>query len=160
MEARLEMEVAESALATAGQEGPLSMVGQIGDALTGVRIGDHGADRHPQLDVRAARAVAIRASAAVTVGRLMASRVPVVDQGVDVAVGDRPDAAAASAVPAIRSALRDELFPAERRTAVAAIAGRDFDDGFVDELHDGEPRKEKAPPQAAGPFTRASAAGA
>ena len=65
----------------------------------------------------------------------MDAREAVVDQRVDVAVGNRVDAAAAAAVAAVGPAARDELLAPKRGDAVAAFAGVDFDDGFVDEFH-------------------------
>jgi hypothetical protein len=69
------------------------------------------------------------------VARLVAARVAVVDQGVDVAVGLRPHAAATPAVTAIGAAEGDELLAAEARATAAAVAGGDVDRGFIDELH-------------------------
>ncbi len=62
-------------------------------------------------------------------------RVAVVDQGIDVAVGNGPDAAAAAAVAAVGTAAGHELLPAEARSAVAAIAGDHLDHRLVEEFH-------------------------
>jgi len=59
----------------------------------------------------------------------------VVDQRVDVAVGARPDAAAAAAVAAVRPAVADVLLAAKCRRAVASLAGVDLDFRLVDEFH-------------------------
>src|SRR5690606_40387443 len=63
--------------------------------------------------------------------------IAVVDQRVDVAIGDRVDAAAASAVAAVGAAARHVLLPPETDGAVAALAGVHFDTRFVDEFHKG-----------------------
>ena len=53
-------------------------------------------------------------------------------QRVVVLAGDQDDVAAAAAVAAARSAARDKLLAPERQTAVAAVAGFDRNDDFVD----------------------------
>jgi hypothetical protein len=58
-----------------------------------------------------------------------------VDQGVEVLVGDQPDAAAIAAVTAVGATERDELLAAETDAAIATVAGVDGDLGFVDEFH-------------------------
>ena len=65
----------------------------------------------------------------------MNARIAVIDQRVDVAVGDGKDAAAAAAVAAVGSAARYIFFASKRRDAVAAVAGDHVDERFVDELH-------------------------
>src|SRR6185312_15053208 len=59
-----------------------------------------------------------------------------IDQGVEAFVGDQPHRTAETAVAAVGTTERDELLAAEADAAVAAIAGLDFDIGFVDEFHD------------------------
>jgi hypothetical protein len=69
--------------------------------------------------------------------RAMDARVTIVDERVDVAVGDGPDAAAPAAVTAVRASARDVLLPAKARHAVATLAGMHLDGRFVDEFHVG-----------------------
>ena len=61
--------------------------------------------------------------------------VAVVDEGVEIAVAHRVDAAAASAIAAPGSAIFDEFLAAKSDAAVAAIACGDRDFSFVDEFH-------------------------
>ena len=129
------MDVAEATGPALCEQQPLPMVEQISEGLTGVGVAHHGTDGHAQHDVVGARTVLVGATAMLAVARLVAARVAVVDQGVDVAVGERPDAATAPAVAAIGAALRDELLAPERHDAVAAVAGHDLDACFVEELH-------------------------
>ena len=143
VDARLEVKVSQAALAAARQQRTLAVLGQVRQSLAGVGIDDHRADRHPQFDVLACRPVAVGAATALAVGRLVPPRIAVVDQRVDVAVGDCPDAAAAPAVASVRPALRDELLATKRSAAVAAVAGSDLNGGFVDELHDPDLEKKK-----------------
>ena len=123
------------ALAALRDERALAVAREVGDALAGVGVGDHGAHRHAQHDVVRAAAVLVGAAAVLAALRAVDARVAVVDQRVDVAVGHRTDAAAAAAVAAVGAAARHVLLAAERRGAVAAVAGEDLDGRFVDELH-------------------------
>jgi hypothetical protein len=133
---RLEVDVAPAALAALGQQLDLFVLRQVGDDLAGDVVDDQGADRHAQVDVFGALAVAIGTAARLAVARRVDFGKAEVDQRVDVAVGDCVDRAAAAAVAAVRTAERAEFLAAERGAAVAAVAGDDFDACFVDKLHD------------------------
>ena len=137
--AGLEMEVAEAALAALGEQRHLFVLREVGDRLAAVLVADLRAHRHAQPDVLGRGAVLVGAAAALAVPCDELALVAVVHQRVDVAVGHRPDAAAATAVAAVRAAPRNELLAPERRRAVAAVAGSDLDARFVDELHRGFP---------------------
>ena len=108
---------------------------QVGDHFVAGGIDDDGADRHAQHDVLARLAVAIRGAAVLAALGEEFARVAVVDQGVDVAVGDHDHAAALAAIATVRAALGDVFLAAERNHAVAAVAGGHVDLGFVDEFH-------------------------
>ena len=110
-------------------------------------MGDHRPDRHPQGQIVATLAIAVGAAAVLAVLRAEHPGKAVLDQRVDVAVGQRPDAAALAAVAAIRAAHRDELLAPERGGAVAALAGDHVDSGFVDEFHAVGTRMEKGLPE-------------
>ena len=112
----------------------LVVLGQVGDQFAGIHVADDRADRHAQRDIVAALAVAIRSAPVFAVARQVLLRVTVVDQRVDVAVGDRVRYRPA-AVAAVRPAERDEFLAAHRRTAIASVSGDDFDSCFVNELH-------------------------
>ena len=135
VDARLEMHVAKPALAAAGEEGALAVLGEVGHRVAGLLVADHRAHGYAQLDIGAASAVAVRPGAAAAVLRAVDAGEAVVDQRVDIAIGECPDAAAASAVAAIGPAIADVLLAAEGRGAVAAVAGVHLDLGFVDEFH-------------------------
>src|SRR3546814_1017821 len=62
-------------------------------------------------------------------------RVAKVGEGIQVGVGDRPDAAAVAAVTAVRTTERHVLEAQEANAAVAALAAFDADNGFVNKLH-------------------------
>ena len=135
VDARLEVHVAEAALAAAREQRALAVPGEVGDQIAGFLVADHGAHRHAQLEVAPGGAVAVLAQAAGAVLGAVDAREAVVDQRVDVAVGPRPDAAAAAAVAAVGPAVPDVLLAAKVRGAVAALAGVHLDLRFVDELH-------------------------
>jgi hypothetical protein len=100
-----------------------------------VSWGDDGADRHAQLDVVAALAVAVGAAAVLAAFGEEGALEAEVDQGVEVAVGDGVNVAALAAVAAVRAAHRDVFFAAEGGGAVTAVAGDDFNTGFVEKFH-------------------------
>ena len=56
----------------------------------------------------------------------------VIEEGVEVGVGDEVDRPAVAAVAAVRTAARHELLAPEAHGAAAAVAGRDVDVDFVD----------------------------
>src|SRR3546814_5138144 len=62
-------------------------------------------------------------------------RVAKVGEGIQVGVGDRPDAAAVAAVTAVRTTERHVLEAQDANAAVAALAAFDADNGFVNQLH-------------------------
>jgi len=129
------VDVAQAAAAAAGDQHFLAVFVEVGDQFLGLEVADHRADRKAQRDVLAALAVAVSAAAVLAALGAEAAGVAVVDQGVEVAVGHRIDAAAASAVAAAGAALGNELLAAEGGGTVAAVAGEDFDAGFVKKLH-------------------------
>jgi hypothetical protein len=58
-----------------------------------------------------------------------------INQRIDIAICDCINAAAFSAIAAIRPTKRPEFFTTKGCDAVAAITGNDFDFCFVDKLH-------------------------
>ena len=61
--------------------------------------------------------------------------VAVVDQRIDVAISDCKNATTSTAIAAVWPTLGDEFLTAKTMRAIAALAGNDFDGGFVDEFH-------------------------
>ena len=129
------MQIAQAALTALGHQCTLAVGREIGDAFAGIGIGDHRAHRHPQHDVVGAAAVLVGAASVLSAFRAMDAREAIVDQRVDIAIGDRVDAAAATAVAAVGSAARNVFLAAKGGGAVAAVAGQYFDRRFVDEFH-------------------------
>src|SRR5471032_396179 len=131
----LEVDIAPAAFAALGQQFDLAVLGKVGQDFTARVVDDQGADRHAQVNIISALAVAIRAAARLAIARLVHFGKAEIDERVDIAVGHGPDGPALTAIAAIGTAERPEFFTAERGTAVAAIARDDFDFCFVDKLH-------------------------
>src|SRR5690606_34730526 len=96
---------------------------EIGQALAGVGVEHHGADRHAEHEVLAAAAVLILVAAVLAARRLVVAPVLEVEQRAELRVGDQDDAAAVTAVAAGRAAARHVRLAAEGDAAVAAVAG-------------------------------------
>src|SRR6185295_17157217 len=96
------------------------------------------AGRHLKLDVLPLLPGAVRAfavAAAPCGERLLES---VVEQRVQIGIGEQENRAARTAVAAARSAARNELLAPERHGTPAAVAGRDVDIDFVYEHAKGD----------------------
>ena len=70
-----------------------------------------------------------------TTFRKMLARIAIVNQGVDIAIGNGEHCTASTAITTVGSTLRDEFFSAKTVRAIAAFAGNHFNGGFVDEFH-------------------------
>src|SRR5437660_193028 len=133
--ARFEIDIAEAAFASPREQCDLLVHGQVGERFSGLRVRDHGAGGHAQHDVIGTFPAALGTAPALAVPSVVNAREAIFDEGIDVPVGDRVDAAAAAAVPAIGPSARHVLFAPEAHDAVAAVAGVDLDARFVDEFH-------------------------
>ena len=102
-------------------------------------IGDDGAHGQAQGDVLAGRAEHVVAHAVLAALRLMAARVTVVDEGVQIHIGHGIDVAATATVTTVGSAEFLVFFVPERGCAITAIARGNFNIGFIDELHEAFP---------------------
>jgi hypothetical protein len=126
------MLVAPSAPSALAEDEPVAVLDEIVQYLVRFRIHSDGANWYGQYGMFA---VAARAVAAFTVppalGLVLGVK-PEMQQGVVVPVRDQDDVAAAPAVATAGSALGDVFLPAERETAIAAIAGFDSNYDFVD----------------------------
>src|SRR6185437_2540504 len=143
----LEVDVAPAALAAFGQYHGLTVFGHVGQNLAVVVVDDERTHGHAQDDVVGALAIAIRAAPVFAVFGAVQLGETIVDQRVDVAVGDGINAAAFAAIAAVGATEGAEFFAAERGATVAAVTGNDFYPGFVDEFHDVLFRRLLKPPQ-------------
>ncbi|MCY1184899.1 hypothetical protein D9M73_256300 [compost metagenome] len=108
---------------------------QVTDHFLGRGI-DHGsADRHAQEQVVAFLAGAVGAATVGATLGLVVTGVAVVDQGVQVFVGDHVHRATVTAVTAVRAAVLDELLATEAHATVATVTGLDPNGYFVNKLH-------------------------
>jgi len=128
----LEVHVAQAALAAGEEHHAFAVFGQFGDEAVGALFEDLRAGGHRQDQVVAVGAGALAAHARGAVAGA-AMRLPAVGLQVSfVTVADQDDVAALSAVAAVGTALRDEFPATEADAAVAAVAGLQYNLGFVD----------------------------
>src|SRR5690606_21795830 len=67
--------------------------------------------------------------------------IAVVDQGVEVGIGFQIDGTAITTITAVRTALGNELFPAETHATIATITGFDGNGHFIYEFHIAPPHE-------------------
>ena len=99
-------------------------------------IGDDGAHRHFQGDIVTGSTKHVRAHAVLATLGIMAARIAVIDQGVQVDVGKGKHMPATTTVATVGAAEFFVLFMAERDAAVPAVTCGDVNIGFVNELHE------------------------
>src|SRR5207245_5294439 len=133
--ARFEIDIAEAPFASPREQCDLLVFGEVSDRFPGLRVHDHGTRGHAQYDIIGTFSVALGTAPALAVPGAVNAREAIFDEGVDVSVGDRIDAATAAAIPAVRPAARYVLFASEAHCAVAALPRVDLDARVVDEYH-------------------------
>src|SRR5262249_48473453 len=129
------------AVAAAREQRALAILREVGDRLAAVGIANDGADRKAQHDIVCAAPVAIGPAPVFTALRAEDARVAIVDERIEILVRLGMDAAAAAAIPAIRSAAGNESLAAKRCRSIAALAGDDLDACLVEEFHLSEMKK-------------------
>src|SRR5262245_37152247 len=132
---RLEMRIAEAAIAALGDRGTLTHFGEICDERLAVFFVDLGTDRHFENDILAIGTGAVLAHAIAATLRLEMLLVAVINQRIEAIDGLDHRVAALAAIAAVRAAELDEFLAPERHAAVAARAGRYVDLGFIEEFH-------------------------
>src|SRR5579883_745425 len=132
---RLEMRVAETAIAAARQQGALAALGEIGEQGRAVLLVDLRADRHFEDRVGPVRAMAILAHAGAAIFGKEMLLIAVVDERIKAVDGFGDDIAPFAAVAAVRTAEFYEFFTPKRHAAVSAVARADIDLGLVEEFH-------------------------
>src|SRR6185312_7909410 len=119
---RLEIGVAEAAIAALGDGEALADLGEIGEQGLAVLLVDLGANRHLHDLVFAVGAVPILAHAVAAALGLEMLLVAIIDERIELRDRLDDDVAAVAAVAAVWHAELDELLAAERRAAVPARA--------------------------------------
>ena len=109
-----ELRVAAPAAPAGRGEPAVAGVGEVGEQLAAVEVGDDRALGHLHLEGLTAAAVHVLALAVDAVLGAAVRVVPEADQRRDVAVGDEPHVAALAAVAAVRPAHRDGALTPER----------------------------------------------
>src|SRR5690606_39217919 len=118
-----------------GHDQALSTQGQIADDLPGIGIEYRGAHGYWQYQIGGGAAAAIAAPPLLAIASAKGALVAVVDQGVEIGVGDQDHVATVATVATVGAAAGHIFFPPKAQAAVAALAGMDADGCFIDEFH-------------------------
>lgn len=137
-----EMPVTAAAFSGLGDDGAFFRGVEVGEEDIVVVVVDEGAWRDADEEVVGAFSGHFFTHAVLAVVGVPVMSPREVEEGIFVGVSEEDDGSAIAAVAAVGSAFRDVLFTAEGDAAVTAVAGFDFDDGFVDEH--GNPDSAKA----------------
>ena len=132
---RLEMLVAEAAIATGCKPEALADLSQVADQRLVVVLEDLRADRHLEDDICPFRPGLVAAHAVYAGLGPEMLLVAIVDQRIQPVDGLDPDIAAAAAISAVRSAELDELLAPERHGPSAAVARADVDLCLIEKFH-------------------------
>ncbi len=131
----LKTQVAKATIAAFGNGDDFAGFEQLVQHFAGFSIGDDGADGHFQRDVATGRAKHIGAHAVLAALGLVAARVAVVHQRVQVDVCHGKYVTTAAAIAAVGAAKFLVFFVPERHATIAAIPGGNVYIGFVNEFH-------------------------
>ena len=129
------MQVAQAAFPTLGQTHLLSVFGQVRYHFARFRIGKDRPHWNPYRQIIARLAIASRTAPVFALLGFENAGVAKLDEGVDIAIRHSKNTAAAPAISAIGAAPGNIFLTAKRRTAIAPLAGIDFNLCFVDKLH-------------------------
>ena len=113
----------------------LAGLGQVTDDFLGARVDHSGTDRNTQLQILTLATGAIRTAAIRATLGVKVTGVTVVNQGVEVFVGDHVDRAAITTITTVRTTVFDELLTTETHATVTTVACFYFDRYFIYKLH-------------------------
>ena len=111
------------------------MSGQVAQSLTGIFITGAGSDRNAQYLVFATMTGTVGTAAVLTALGRMEAFETVIDQGVQVFIGNQIDIAAIATVSAIRTTVGNIQLPAKTDTTVTTVTGIDSNLDFINKLH-------------------------
>src|SRR5687768_16186333 len=130
------MQIAESACAAFGQQHLLLMPLQISDQFSSGGVRNNGTYGHTQDNIIRSFAVTVGAPPVFSLFSTMHARKTIVDQSIDVAVGNGKNTAPAPAIASRRAAFGNEFFPTETCDAIAAFTRAYMDNRFVYVFHE------------------------
>ena len=133
--AGLETGVAQAVPAALGDHQLLARGNQVTDHFLGGGVDHGGTDRHTQEQVFAFLAGAVGAATVGATLGLVVTGVAIVDQGVEVFVGDHVHRTTITTVTTVGATVLDELLATEAHATVAAVTGLDPNGYFVNKLH-------------------------
>ena len=132
---RLEVGIAEPAVATFRQHGLVAGIDELGQHRVLV-LGDHlGARRHLDDHVRSVGATPVATHSGLPVLGEEVLLIAVVDKRVEIVDAEHDDVAALATVPTVWPTEFDELLAPERDAAVSARAGAHVDLRLIEKLH-------------------------
>ncbi len=135
VDARLEMQVAQTTLAAPGNQCPCAFPIQIRHRLAAVQLADDRPHRHAQHHVFAALAVTICTAPVLAMLGTEDAGIAIVDQGIEIAVGNGPDTASPATIATIRPTTRHIFLAPERGRTITPVAGDHLDFSFVKKFH-------------------------
>ncbi|MNO66648.1 hypothetical protein D3C76_574430 [compost metagenome] len=112
---------------------------QVADHFLGRGVDHGGANRHAQEQVFTFLAGAVGAAAVGATLGLVVTGVAIVDQGVEVFVGDHVHRTTVATVTTVGATVLDELLATEAHATVATVTGLDPNGYFVNKLHSKPP---------------------
>jgi hypothetical protein len=129
------MDIAKTAIAAFGQQGALIVLRKVGNDVTSGLVGNDSTYWYTQDHVLATFAVAVGAAPILATFTMKGARVAVIDESIDIAIGDDINRTAASAVASAGAAVRFVFFAPECGCAVTTIPGVHPDGCFIDKFH-------------------------
>lgn len=117
----LESQIAETAVTSLGDGDDLAGLQQLEQHFAGIRIADDGAHRHVQRDVVTGCTEHVGAHAVLAALGLVATRIAVIHQRVQVHIGHCVHMTATAAVATVGAAKFLVFLVPERRAAIAAV---------------------------------------
>jgi hypothetical protein len=123
--------VAAAAATRASNQEPLPRRGEVVQLLSRIGVIDHRADRRLELNRLPLVPGAVAALAVASALGLMLRVESEMKKGILVLTGDQVDIAAAAAIAAAGTSVRDILLPPKSETAIPAVSGLYVDPDFV-----------------------------
>ncbi len=127
--------------ATLRDQQALTRLGQVTYHILSGGIDHRGTDRHRQDQIVALGTRTFSTAALLTIGRIEAAGVTVVDERVEILVRLQIYGPAIAAIAPVGAAFLDELLTTEAHHAVTAVAGLYKNRYFIDEFHGNASRR-------------------
>ena len=150
VDSTFEAQVAKTTVATLGNGDDLTSLQQLKQHFAGIGIADDGSHGHVQRNVVARSAKHIGTHTVLTTLGIVATRVAVVDQCVQVLIGHGIHMTATATVSTVGAAKFFVFFVPERHASIATVTSGNVDKSFVNELHEASSLQNQCAPEASG----------